>query len=280
MDYDNLQETTCDLCQGVSFDQLANRVQFNMSYQVVICKECGLVQINPKPKKEEYDKFYKYEYAKYYGNGSEKLYKERGYKIFDFVQEYLIAEQLNVLEIGSGNGGNLIGISEKLRQGRFFAIEPGEENRISLTRYGINWIGSYYDEMIYDLSTVNVIVMAHVLEHFYSPSFVLNKLYRESSDNTLVIVLVPSIRTIKTFKPLEEYFFRLVHLYYFSLEVLESMLKLSGWKILKSYDKDGEIGICMMKESSLDPLHIPNHYDLVYDDYQKYLMNVAKNVSR
>ena len=53
MNYKLVVESKCDICESEEFQTLSNKVQFNMTYRVVICKDCGLVQINPKPELNE-----------------------------------------------------------------------------------------------------------------------------------------------------------------------------------------------------------------------------------
>jgi len=271
MKYNFVVECSCDICENNNFELLSKKVQFNMPYKVVICKNCGLVQINPKPEISELNNFYINEYDKYYSTPSNidnDKFKDRGIKIGDFFKEYL-KNDINLLEIGSGGGGNLIGLSEKSNSKNISAIEPNEQNVVSLRSLGINIIGDFYDTKKYDLQDIELVLISHVLEHFYSPKRVLNKLHKETSDSVKVIILVPSIKNYKRYIPLHKYWFRVVHLFYFNLEIMKNLLKITGWKIIKSYDKDGELGL-IVEKSNMKNNEILNCYYDMYNEYKNY----------
>lgn len=271
MNYELVVESACDICDSSDFELLSNKVQFNMPYKVVICKQCGLVQINPKPEKNELNNFYINEYDKYYStpkNIGNEQFKNRGYQIAEFAQEYLNTN-INILEIGSGGGGNLLGLSEKSNTKNINAIEPNKHNIFSLKSLDINVIGEFYDTKTYDLKHIEFVLMSHVLEHFYSPKEVLNKLYEETNDSVKAIILVPSIKNYKKYIPLHKYWFRIVHLFYFNLETMENLLKITGWKTIKAYDKDGELGI-IIEKNNMKNSEIVNYFNLSYDEYKNY----------
>lgn len=163
----------------------------------------------------------------------------------------------------------MIGLSEKANSTNINAIEPNSHNKESLENLGISVLGDFYDTRPYDLSSNGIILMSHVLEHFYSPKEVLKKLYKETNDSVKVIILVPSIRNYKNYMPLHTYWFRMVHLFYFSFETIGNLLKITGWRIIKSYDENGELAI-VAEKSSLDYKKIDNFYNQTYDDYEKY----------
>lgn len=271
MNYELLIEANCDICEKKNFQILSNTVQFNMPYRVVICKDCGLVQINPKPHSSELNKFYINEYDKRYPlrDSSDLKFKERGHRVANFVKEILKSSS-NIIEIGAGSGGNLIGMAEKITFKKLRAIEPNKNNISSLQDLGIDVVGEFYETCKYDLTDIDTVLMSHVFEHFYSPKECLIKLHNETRKDVNMIILVPSIGTYKEYYPLHEYWFRVVHLFYFNLNLMTNLLNITGWEIIKSYDKNGELAVVVKKNKGENNKVIDNFYSSTYNDYENY----------
>lgn len=52
----------CDFCQEDNFEVLRKKDRNNLNVRTCICKNCGLIYINPRMTKEYYDLYYNYEY--------------------------------------------------------------------------------------------------------------------------------------------------------------------------------------------------------------------------
>lgn len=59
-------ETSCCVCGGMNFEILSEKDSRGLYVPVVICRDCGLIQTNPRMTQEAYDQFYKTEYSKLY----------------------------------------------------------------------------------------------------------------------------------------------------------------------------------------------------------------------
>lgn len=278
MDYTKIVKCPCDICGLKDFEIIASKVQFNMPYKVAICRKCGLVQINPQPTLEELNSFYESEYTKFYNSPqsvNNKTYRMRGDSLYSFVSRYMKGSEVKeILEIGSGGGGNLVAFIENLKPERTCAIEPGIMNHSSLQKLGIEILGSFYEEKEYELKNCNLIIMSHVLEHFISPMNVLRKLYKESGDDVRMVVLVPSLKHYKQYKPLEKYWFRLAHLYYFTQDTFTQLLNISGWEIIDSFTGNGEIGV-QVKKRKTPKSSIENYYASSKSEYEEYKRKVS-----
>src|SRR3990167_8191465 len=53
------EDIRCNLCGGDAFFVLANRASNGHAVRTCLCKECGLVYLNPRMTKEGYDQYYK-----------------------------------------------------------------------------------------------------------------------------------------------------------------------------------------------------------------------------
>jgi SAM-dependent methyltransferase len=260
----------CNLCENEKTLKLSRKVQFGLPWSAVMCKNCGLSYLNPQPTRDYLNSYYSSQYEKHYGNST--LGRARGYRIAAFLEQYGIPYS-DVLEIGSGSGGNLQGIREKKPNVKLSVFEPGESSRRALARDNIAILGSFYDQENLSLKTQDLVLISHVLEHFLDPKQVLKKLWRECEDSCGLLIVVPSLKTSRDIAPPDKYWFRLVHTFYFSRENLEDLLLVSGWKPMHVEEKDGELWIFANKSgpmpaTSIRPMFQENH--AVFKEYKKH----------
>ena len=269
MNYEKKVYVKCNLCGENHTNEISNRVQFEMPYKVVMCKNCGLMYINPVPCKEELNNFYIHKYESYYGipaQYGDSNFKVRGYEIYDFLKGNVKTAE-KILEIGAGGGGNILGLSEKYNSEEIAVFEPGRASNKSLDALGIQKIGEFYDEEIIDLKRFDFVVLSHVLEHFYEPKEVLSKIWNETAESVNLYIAIPSLSAInkKTYgysSKMEEYWLRIVHLTYFHEKNIEDMLRVSGWRIKRKKKKNGELFILSEKTSKLDKeVSVQNVYE-------------------
>ena len=60
------EEVPCCVCGGKNFEILSEKDRYGLYVPVVICKDCGLIQTNPRMTQEAYNQFYELEYRKLY----------------------------------------------------------------------------------------------------------------------------------------------------------------------------------------------------------------------
>jgi 2-polyprenyl-3-methyl-5-hydroxy-6-metoxy-1,4-benzoquinol methylase len=86
-----------------------------------------------------------------------------------------------------------------------------------------NWSESCQEN--YDL-----VIMRHVLEHFRDPAEEMRKIHDVLSEDGAVYVAVPDMMRPK--RPLDGYWFRPVHLYYFSEQTLVTVAARAGLEVV------------------------------------------------
>jgi SAM-dependent methyltransferase len=229
-----MENINCLCCNSNSHDLLYEKGQFNLKLNLVACKDCGFTFLNPRKSKEEYMEFYANEYDKYYrpaiinlNNKSEQnklgevLIKRFGSRFKD---------NQNVLEIGSGEGFNLISIKNKFPNSKLFAIEPSTVSSEILKRNDINVISNDADSNWEETSPkFDVIIMRHVLEHMINPIELLKKIKNALSETGILYIAVPN--SYKPKSPLKDWI-RVPHTFYFSKDSLNIILNKSGLKTI------------------------------------------------
>jgi 2-polyprenyl-3-methyl-5-hydroxy-6-metoxy-1,4-benzoquinol methylase len=267
---------SCPICGAKTFKPISKKGQFGFPCHVSICKNDGLVLLNPRWTKERYSSFYAHEYDSYY---RPKVFTKESDRdkysdiivIFRRFQNFGITfSGKHVLDIGAGMGWSLEWIKRNFPNFTdLCAIES--------SMYCINNI---VDELQFNVISQDIesdwkspntdlIIMRHVLEHFLNPLDILNNIARNLSENGVVYIAVPNM-----FHPrgsLSRYWFRVVHTFYFSeFTLMNIILKVGLYPVIIKSNTSELWGI-FRKQSPIDNISpIENAYKLQYEIIENY----------
>lgn len=234
-----LERVHCLVCGSNNHELISDRGQFNIPLRVVICKDCGLVFLNPRWTKQRYAAFYKTEYDRYYRPAISDQKTEASVSSDDLICARLKnntgLEQnkcQRILDIGSGTGESLLRLNTIFPYARMYAIESSDSSRFFLEKNMIKVITSDVDDQWFKQyqNTFDLVIMRHVLEHFLNPLEVLKKVRQTLSSTGLIYIAVPDNMNPSHY--LLKKWFRVVHTYYFSSRSLENLLALAGFEII------------------------------------------------
>jgi len=224
----------CPLCGGQAHLLLSNQMQFYLNSTTVICKCCGFVFTNPMPLQETYDQFYIEAYGKYYEYTVRRLSRGFGDKEprrvkqrLDWLETIHSLAGMRLLEVGPGQGYFLWWA--QARGAAVKGVEPSPTLSEDLMNSGLPCVCSSFERMQFSSGAFDIILMLHVLEHFYDPNLALAKCKMILSDNGLLVIEVPNI--LKPFRSLDRYFLRYVHPSNFSPQTLQAMLQKHGFSV-------------------------------------------------
>lgn len=237
------EKICCNICKTDNYKRISNKGQFGFPINVVICKNCSLMYLNPRWNEKSYMYFYKNEYDKYYrpkikeklshlpkqNNFIEKRLKK--YNVFPNSAE-------NILDIGSGEGENLLHFSLLFPKINLFAIEPSTDSQMHLNKFNVNVIDNDVNNSweINHKNKFDIIIMRHVLEHFLDPVKIMKKVNSVLKPDGIVYIAVPN--ALKPKGNLENFWFRVVHTYYFNKYTLENINKIVGLKTIQMIEGD------------------------------------------
>ncbi|MBS1647553.1 MAG: class I SAM-dependent methyltransferase [Bacteroidetes bacterium] len=242
----DFETTNCLICESKEYFLYTKRGQFGIETNVGICKDCGFSFLNPRWTKKRYHHFYSQEYDTYYrpqvlaSNHLDSKYStvktiiDRTPGWFDLKKPHI-----SILDIGAGMGDSLIYLKEKINsQAQYYAIESSQHCIENIKRNGINVITNDVDGdwQIHNKEKFDFIVMRHVLEHFLNPADVLKKVREVLKPNGVLYIAVPNSK--KPMKPLLAYYFRVVHVSYFSVISLKNLFSITGFKNLQMIEGD------------------------------------------
>jgi len=269
MEYE-FETVNCNLCNADNYQPISNKGKFGLPTNVVICKSCGLSYLNPRWNKDSYLKFYQKEYDNYY-RPQIQLDSSVNKEVVNPIEIRLKRLDLfpknveRILDIGSGEGNNLIHFKSIFQESKLYAIEPSLASQIILKNSDVTILGSdvdadWNDQLNYKF---DIIIMRHVLEHFTDPVKIMKKVRNVLKPNGIVYIAVPN--NLKPTQNLEKSWFRNVHTYYFNKYSLDNLSKLVGLEILKMKEGDefnlGEVYLIARKnDSQLSPVFSDKHY--------------------
>jgi len=208
------------------------------SVGLVKCRDCGLEFVNPRPGPEVLDEFYGMPgYPAHETSGDDSVSSFR----FNFLGGLL--SKTTLLDYGCGGGSFL----QKARDAGWdvTGIEPSPVGRKNAQALGVEVYGRMED--IPAPRRFDLVTMFHVLEHVPDLSAVLSAVKRVMTDNGLLLVEVPNIRSFRAMvyklpgiRKADDERYRAfpIHLYGFKRKTLARLL-------LKN-------GFCPVKETSFD----------------------------
>lgn len=252
-------------CGSNNFLKIAAKDRFGLPFQNLICKQCGLLVLNPQISEISLSKYYNEIYhplivGTTHGSLLEDLVHERqGENIFNFVKDDLNKSTINVCEVGCAGGSNLKLFSEIAKthaiRCNLYGSEYEDHYATKAKEIGL----SITTESIESLSNFGVnfdiIILSHVLEHFTNIKKAL-KLFRNLLNNDgLLYIEVPGLMNLVSYN--NDFINYLVHAhnYNFNLTSLKNLLALNGFKLLKGNEKVQALfikGVNYTKEPLLD----------------------------
>ena len=219
------------LCGGIEFDNIASVDGKSFIQQTMICRNCGLIQSNPRMTDKQYREFYESDFYRISYEGtdfSSDIYQQRynsekGMHIFKEIENVKSINSITkVIEIGAGGGWNLIPFIDRGAPAVGIDYSPrlvqmGIEHGINMRQGGIEEINDEYD----------IIIINHVLEHFLDPVSALKKIVYHLKNNGIIYIAVPNILNFSLGQ------LQNAHSYYFTPASFQYYISTAGLRLLK-----------------------------------------------
>lgn len=229
----------CNNCRSLNFKKLVtikgNRgVEFiSKKHNIVVCKNCGLVFINPQHSDNDYALFYeKFNNLKTH-LPVEEILKRHEYqkKHINFLLENITdLKNQSILEVGSGAGAFLY----FLKQQGFTAegIEPSDEvinvSKKLNVKVSKGWLFDNNIEKKYD-----VLVNQDVIEHLTNPLEGIKKMSELLKVGGYLCIITEDYNGLSLRAGIGKHF-KFVHTFYFTETTLKSLLLQAGFRIIRS----------------------------------------------
>lgn len=234
------EERRCAICDGESFDILADHDRYGLPIQTAICCGCGLIQTNPDMRDADYIDFYTQHYRKLYiadlVGQPEDFFREeywRGQRIVDYIsRRVVIPKNALILEIGCGAGGILYAFAQ--RGYRVVGTDLGIDNMVHGRKIGLDLrTGDLFDLDLQE--TPALIIYSHVLEHIREPGRTLQKVRELLGERGYLYIEVPGVKDVRHNLFQGDFLrtFHIAHIYNFSLRTLTNLLGKHGFERLE-----------------------------------------------
>ncbi|MBK0382081.1 class I SAM-dependent methyltransferase [Pedobacter sp. SD-b] len=255
----------CLYCHSERKTKITEIGQFAIPTHVVICKECGLMYLNPRWTPNRYHQFYVSEYENYYPRTSSDKQKDNrlpqlvANRLYEFREDQVFE---NILDIGSGFGDILLYFkNNRFKQANYYAIEPSSVCIDFLTTKNIKVISPTVDNNWNESSKnkFDLIIMRHVLEHLLDPLNSLKKISSTLTKDGLLYIAIPD--AYHPLSPLNSYYFRAVHTAYFNKDTIHNLLYKAGLKVVELKDNlNGELYVIAKQGDTERPTTFINAY--------------------
>ncbi|WP_456380203.1 class I SAM-dependent methyltransferase [Thiolapillus sp.] len=242
-----LEEAPCPLgCEDeTEFLFMAHDLLHDLSvdYAVVRCTHCGLMWTNPRPTAETMDYYYPDDYGPYIGTRVQHdlparrrlpLLRSLARKMLELnIQRMPDMEPGRVLEIGCASGAFLQQMRSRGWEvaGIEFSHAAAEHARAA----GFNVHAGTLEDAPEPQNSYDLVVGWMVLEHLHKPVLALQKLKNWTTPGARLVLSVPNAGSAD-FRWFRQYGYALHmpnHLYHYTPETLEKVLRAGGWKLEK-----------------------------------------------
>ena len=212
----NDQRALCPLCKSHKSLFCYKEVDLDMDYskkelgakteQYLVCENCGLVYMYPRPKAETLKEYY--ELAPVSRTSSKVMSKYKGLEYrytMDFIMEHTPFPGFKkIVEVGAG-AGDLLHLFDHYTAAKLIGIEISKKScDYARNNYGVEMIQEQFEEV--DLTerdlneSVDLVICCNSLEHIIEPFSFLQKLGRMVRSKGFLYIEVPSTKGFATSK--------------------------------------------------------------------------------
>lgn len=213
-------------------------------FDIVRCKSCGLVYLNPQPDQGELEKYYPKDYGPY-NAGIEGVFKDSA--VTALLRKYLLPNkktaigrnpdsvdksELKFLDFGCGGGEELARKSLIHPCWDFYGLDNSKIACQKTKEKGFTVFCDDQEEERLPENFFDIVNMSHVIEHVTDPSVVLNRIQATMKDGGRIIISTPNI-TSASFILFRSFWFALDtprHLTLFSEKTLTRLLQKNGFR--------------------------------------------------
>tara|TARA_B100000989_G_scaffold298822_1_gene290221 strand:+ start:3252 stop:4211 length:960 start_codon:yes stop_codon:yes gene_type:complete len=234
----NVSCPNCNQNNFSIFDKYYHGRRLGIKY-ILICNNCKLKQSDNLPNNEKLKSFYNNINTRLLFNYSKQTTSETYYTKFDSYLKFIIdktniniKDNLNVIDIGAGNGRTLLQIKD-LTNWSALGIEPDKTKCEVLSFFKLNIINDVFQNISSNLKNdhYDLITISQVLEHVENPVDLLKEINKKLNKNGYLWIDVPLCNV--------DYFNSRVnddvgHLYFFDQKILGQILEQSNYQPLFS----------------------------------------------
>jgi len=202
-----MEKNICQLCGRIDFKEIPVRHTFNnCNYNLIQCRNCNLITVDPIPSSETVKSFYCDEYFKKdyrCGVKSHSYYEEESAAIEKAKQVLPLLKNLKpqgtLLEIGCAGGTFLDQASKLGYQVQGVEVSPSMSQKAS-ELYGAKVRQGDFEELEFMDESFDIVCMFDVFEHLREPRQSLEKIHQILKPGGIVVIDVPTTKNALAFR--------------------------------------------------------------------------------
>jgi 2-polyprenyl-3-methyl-5-hydroxy-6-metoxy-1,4-benzoquinol methylase len=229
------QHVNCNLCGADDPAVLFEQDQHGLGLHTVMCRKCGLIYLDPRPREQDYGEFYRHWYHRLYPARAAFHSGKLGARITAETarrrcQSYaaLLQEDIRLLEVGPGEGAFLQALQSLHSGGRVRGVDLSPAEAEVCREKGLDVACGQLRDLSTAYSENTHVAMFHVLEHALDPLALLRQAADRLRPGGYLLVEVPNI--LGSWQGLG--MLHLAHPYQFAPATLGRMLGRAGLEIL------------------------------------------------
>lgn len=219
----------CPICKLRDVDVIEN-IQMDVpkayhlpdSYNIVVCKNCGMVYADTAASMEDYDWYYTN--YNFYGDDSKDDNSERYEWVKNLLEGYL-TKQSALLELGAGNGRFEVAL-KKNGYNNITGTDPSRESVERLCAAGINaYVANIYSDVSeQECGKYDAVFLFEVAEHLLMPQKAIANIALLLKADGYFMISVPDYSMIADEANCIPNYFNLEHINYFSEASLDYLM--------------------------------------------------------
>jgi SAM-dependent methyltransferase len=192
-----LEAVGCDLCGADDTEplrQLRDRMfeTTSQAFQLVRCRRCGLIYLNPRPPVDELGQYYRDDYAPFARHGLAARVKSQTFRREVASLWRLLVPPKRVIDIGCATGELLQSIQVHGND-NLLGIEPSSiAAATARSRWGLEVVTGTLEAACLPDASVDTALLAHTIEHLPSPTRTLAELHRVIKPGGAVVLWLPN----------------------------------------------------------------------------------------
>lgn len=260
----NLEYVNCNLCgrddSSLVFVQRDQLTECDQPFNVVRCRQCGLVYVNPRPASAEMGAFYPTTFFSYQLDLKPEAVRSARARMIAFVARSSAEQRVDalrrwlnpnqnyrVLDMGCGKGGFLSVLRERLGCSVAGVDFDGEAARYCRENLHLDVVTGDARALETLKGGFDLVTMWHYLEHEFNPAATLRSVNKLLDTDSYVLIEVPNASSLENRLCGRKSFLYDIprHLYHFSPDTLSRLLRRSGFEVEKihyPYFSGGWIG--------------------------------------
>jgi hypothetical protein len=285
----------CGVCEGPGLELLWDLPKFPLTekygifdqnhqlykdQQLVICEECGHVQLKIQIAPELLYSPHEYSFRT-----SQSITAKQGTEFFyNFYQQIKREWHFHsMLDIG----GNDLYLAQMTPVPEKWVIDPVCSDSDPVQTGGVKVLGKFIEDIDFQKENLcpDLIFCRHVLEHVPRPKGLLQKLFKECNPNALYVFEIPCFENLKEANRFDAIFHQ--HYHYFDLISFQRLLFESGGTYVShTYNRQGSCGGALLiafckttsKEIQNIPIDVPERKWIIQQAISNYILQ-AKLIS-